>query len=362
MKKLLFLVLMLTTLCAPAQDLKKIFKFATFYGAVNGGTSLSNVDVYSVTDGLQTTTIETPFDYSLALGVRKIARLGYENRANTFYNGTENTFSDAATIGKVKGFEFLFEVDYKRQEGIEYLDQHHFLRYVDDKWVAKIEYLEDGFADIKYFEASQRYRYKIENLDKLNFLPEALKEGKLSLNIGAVQRLSEPYGYDPLEEWKLSNGNLHYTFLALEEGYNVNFISSDIIQYTDPNGNIVAENTQVWEAVIIPQVLSDYTEKKRNEQDNTIQHSLVIGFDYYYYTKSFWLHSWGNLMPWHYDDGGEFSFHNFNDGEQWYDYSGGLIFGYKYNKHLGVFLEGKYNKYWNREWHDFSIGMNYIIF
>ena len=362
MKKLLFLVLMLTTLCAPAQDLKKIFKFATFYGAVNGGTSLSNVDVYSVTDGLQTTTIETPFDYSLALGVRKIARLGYENRANTFYNGTENTFSDAATIGKVKGFEFLFEVDYKRQEGIEYLDQHHFLRYVDDNWVAKVEYLEDGFADIKYFEASERYRYKVENLDELSFLPEALRKGKLSFNIGAVQRLSEPYGYDPLEEWKLSNGNLHYTFLALEEGYNANFISHDIIQYTDPEGNIVAENNEVWEAVVIPQVLADYTERKRNEQDNTIQHSLVVGFDYYYYTKSFWLHSWGNLMPWHYDDGGEFSFHNFNDGEQWYDYSGGLIFGYKYNKHLGVFLEGKYNKYWNREWHDFSIGMNYVIF
>jgi len=362
MKKLLLLVLMLSTLCASAQDLKKIFKFATFYGAVNGGTSLSNVDVYSVTDGLTTTTIETPFDYSVALGIRKIARLGYENRANTFYNGTENTFSDAATIGKIKGFEFLFEADYKRQEGIEYLDQHHFLRYVDDNWVAKVEYLQDGFADIKYFESSQRYRYKIENLDNLDFLPTALKKGELSLNIGTVQRLSEPYGYDPLEEWKLSNGNLHYTFLALEEGYNVNFISHDIIQYIDPDGDIVAENTEIWEAVVIPQVLADYTERKRDEQKNTIQHSLVVGFDYYYYTKSFWLHSWGNLMPWHYDDGGEFSFHNFNDGEQWYDYSGGLIFGYKYNKHLGVFIEGKYNKYWNREWHDFSFGMNYVIF
>ena len=44
------------------------------------------------------------------------------------------------------------------------------------------------------------------------------------------------------------------------------------------------------------------------------------------------------------------------------DYSGGLIFGYKYSKHLGVFIEGKYNKYWNREWHGFSLGINYTIF
>ena len=339
-------------------DLKEITKFSTIYGAVNGGNSLSDVDVYSVTNGLQTQTVKTPYDYSVILGVRKIARMGYEPK-EAFKNGQENSFSDASTVGKVKGFEYLFELSYVRQEGENYANQHHFLRYIDDTYILKGEYLEDGFADIKYFETSQRYRHKIEDL---SFLPEALQKGKLSLNIGAVQRLSEPYGYDPLEEWKLSNGNLHYTFLALEEGYNANFISHGIVQYTDPQGNIVAENTEIWEGVVIPQVLSDYTEKKRNELENTIQHSLVLGFDYYYYSKKLWLHSWGNLMPWHYDEGGEFSYHKFNNGEQWYDYSGGLIFGYKYSKSLGVFIEGKYNKYWNREWHDFSFGVNYIIF
>ena len=35
---------------------------------------------------------------------------------------------------------------------------------------------------------------------------------------------------------------------------------------------------------------------------------------------------------------------------------------YKINKSLGAFIEGKYNKYWNREWHDFSFGINYVIF
>jgi hypothetical protein len=353
MKKLFLLCLTLITLNISAQDsklqLKKVFKFSTFYGAINGGTSLSDVDVYSVTNGLQTTTVETPFDYSITLGVRKIARFGYENRANTFYNGTENTFSDAATVGKVKGFEFLFEADYRRVQGENYLDQHHFLRYVSDKdFTVKIEYLEDGFADIRYFEASERYRYK--------------HNSKLSFNVGAVQRLSEPYGYDPLEEWKLSNGNLHYTFLALEEGYTTTFNTNGDVEYFDPSGNSVATSTEVWEAVAIPEMLANYTEIKRNQQNQTIQHSLVFGFDYYHYTKTFWLHSWGNLMPWHYDDGSEFSYHKYNDDKQWMDYSGGLIFGYKYNKHLGVFIEGTYNKYWNREWHDFSLGLNYVIF
>ena len=350
MKKILVLILALTTLNANAQEwkpkVKKVFKFATFYGAVNGGNSISDVDIYSVTNGLQTQTIETPYDYALTFGIRKIARFAYENRANVFYDGTEKSYSDAATIGKISGFEFLFEGELARQQGKEFINQQHFLRYVADKWIIKTEYVQDGFADIQFFEFSQRYRQKIGK--------------KLSFNIGAVQRLSEPYGYNPLEEWMLSNGNLHYTQLALQEGYTVEFDGFGGETYYDPSGNIVAENTQIWEGVIIPEVLANYTEKKRNELDQTLQHSLVVGFDYYHYTKTFWLHSWGNLIPYHYNNKGEFSYHKYNDG-QWLDYSGGLIFGYKFNKSLGIFLEGKYNKYWNREWHDFSIGVNYII-
>ena len=329
------------------KELKKTFKFSTFYGAINGGNSISDIDIYSITNGLETDVVETPFDYSISLGVRKIARFGYENRANTFYDGTEKSYSDGATLGKVKGFEFLFELDYARQQGTNFLNQQHFLRYVADKWITKVEYLQDGFADIQYFEASQRFRYKASK--------------KLSFNIGAVQRISEPYGYDPLAEWVLSNGNLHYTNLAIEEGYSIAFDPTGIT-YLDPNGNVVAENTEVWEAVVIPEALSNYAERKRSELETQWDHGVVIGFDFYHYTKDFWLHSWGNIIPLHYNAGGEYSYHNFNDGKQWNDYSTGLIFGWKLNKHLGVFLEGKYNKYWNREWHDFKLGVNYIIF
>ena len=288
-------------------------------------------------------TILISFDYNIAVGIRKIARFGYENRANTFYDGTETSFSDGSTLGKIKGVEFLFEADIRRQEGVDYLDQHHFVRYVDEEWILKAEYLVDGFADVEYFETSQRYKYNL---------------GKLTLNIGAVQRMAEPYGYDPLEEWVLDNGDIHYTYLALQEGYNVNVFEGE---YYDPNGNLVATSSDIWQQIIIPQVLSDYTEKKRNELPVQWNHSLVLGFDYYHYTKSFWLHSWGNLMPYHYDDGSMYSYHKFY-GDQWYDYSGGLIFGTKINKSLGTFVEGKYNKYWNREWYDFKFGINYIIF
>ena len=357
-KRLIILLLLVSNIVTAQtfskESVKKLFKFSTFYAAVNGGTSLSDVEVFSVDNGLSTRTISTPYDYNFTIGLRKIARFGYENKANTFYDGTETNYSDAATVGKLRGVEYLFEMDYKRQEGVGYMDQHHFIRYSSDDgcqdklcvnfFALKLEYLEDGFADIKYFEASERYR---------------LRKGKnLSFNIGAAHRLAEPYGYNPLDDWLLDNGDIHYTYLALEEGYNVDVWHQ---LYYDPSGKIVANSAEVWEAVVIPQVLADYSERKRNELKQSIQHSVVLGFDYYKYKKSNWIHTWASVMPFHYDDGGKFSYHNYVDG-QWADYSFGFIYGVKQNKSLGYFLEGKYNKYWNREWYDFKLGINYVIF
>ena len=344
MKRLLIILLFIPFL-GSSQGLHKIFKYSTFYAAVNGGTSLGDNQIWSVSSGaLEEDVIVTPFDYTLSIGVRKIKRFGYENRANTFYNGTENSYSDAATLGRLDGFEYLFEADLVRRLGVNYVNQNHFKRYVADSWVAKVAYLEDGFADIKYFEASQRYRKKV-------------RDGKLSFNWGAVQRLAEPYGFDPLADWVLDNGTLHYTYLALQEGYSVSLDG----EYFSPSGDLVANSQAVWEEVVIPQVINNYVEKQRNSISNIVEYSFVFGLDYYHFTKDFWFHTWGNLMPYHIDTKNTYSYHNFNKG-QWVDYSVGLIYGYRFNKSFGIFVEGKYNKYWNRKWHNFSVGLNYVIF
>ena len=343
MRYIATLLLLLVSASVSGQAVKKALKFATFYTAFSGGNSISDQEVFSVGNGLQTDVLKTPFDYSFTAGVRKIARFGYENRANAFYNGTEKSYGDAATIGKVKGFEFLFEGDYRRQQGVNYLDQDHFLRYVGERWITKVEYLQDGFADVSYFEGSQRVRADL---------------GKLSLNAGIMQRLSEPYGYDPLNEWLLDNNQLHFTSLALQEGYNIDVNTGE---FFNPQGELVASSYEVWEEVVVPQVLDDYVTKKRGELPNQWVHSLVVGFDYYYFTKDFWIHSWGNLIPYHVDTDGEYSYHRFVSSDQWMDYSGGLIFGKRFNRSFGVFAEGKYHKYWDRSWHDFSVGLNYIL-
>ena len=82
MKKLLITLLCCVPFMAQAQQLKdwgkQQLKFATFYTAVTGYNSLADVSIYSInpTTGILEENIEsTPFDYTLAFGVRKIARL-----------------------------------------------------------------------------------------------------------------------------------------------------------------------------------------------------------------------------------------------------------------------------------------------
>lgn len=343
MRIILSILLLFFTAQVNGQELKKLLKYSTIYAATTGGTSLSDVTSYSVNNGLVSTVTNTPFDYSVSVGIRKIARFGYENKANTFYDGTEVSWSDAANVSKREGLEYLFEIDYRRQQGLVFTDQHHFIRIVKPNFIVKGEYLQDGFVDISYFETTQRGRLKIGE--------------KFSLNLGLVQRLAEPYGYDPLDEWLLSDGNIHYTQLAIEEGYSIDVVNQ---LYMDPEGVIVANSVEVWEEIAIPQVLADYSTRKRGDLALTLENSVVVGFDFYHYNKDKWLHAWGNVMPYHYDNKDEFSYHAFNEG-QWIDYSGGLIAGCKLNKHLGVFVEGTYNKYWNREWYGFKVGLNYVV-
>ena len=71
-KRLIILLLLISNITVAQtygiKDVKKLLKFSTFYAAVNGGTSLSDVDVFSVDNGLSTQTVSTPYDYNFTIG------------------------------------------------------------------------------------------------------------------------------------------------------------------------------------------------------------------------------------------------------------------------------------------------------
>ena len=61
------------------------------------------------------------------------------------------------------------------------------------------------------------------------------------IRLALVQIYSQLEQYDnaikELEEWLIASGQLHYTCLAIEEGYSVDVYESE---YRDPDGNLVA--------------------------------------------------------------------------------------------------------------------------
>ena len=133
MKRLLIILLLSTTsLFGQLEDaFSNFFKYSTVYMGYNLASPMHQEDRYMLSmvdeEGnenwqsgiiqIQKDERDLKPDYDLAFGIRKNARFGYENKAQTFYDGTETSWSDGASVGKVKGLEFLFEADIKRQEG-----------------------------------------------------------------------------------------------------------------------------------------------------------------------------------------------------------------------------------------------------
>ena len=101
--KMRYLLFILAFLVACQQTVRylKISKYSTLYSSVNGGNSISDQIVYDVATGtLLNDVVETPYNYTLTFGIRKIQRFQYEPQL-PFKDGTETSFNDAA-LGRVK--------------------------------------------------------------------------------------------------------------------------------------------------------------------------------------------------------------------------------------------------------------------
>ena len=202
------------------KTLKKHLKFSTVYGAVNGGTSVSDAKIFSVTSGqLEESIISTPYDYSVTIGIRKIARFGYENRANTFYDGTESNYTDAATVGKVQGFEYLFEIDYARQQAIQ--RQSDFSQRINDRQaqIDRVMSMTQQPQMAQQPQMGQLQKQPMNNEEMNAFMQTPTGQGFMGLNeqikdLGAglgqaIQNNAEMIGkLDPIKLPSLSNQNV----------------------------------------------------------------------------------------------------------------------------------------------------------
>jgi len=361
---------------------KDVFKYATVYVAGDIGNAYetqypdyfirTNPDnLYAIPQVIDET-IYHPFDYRVGFGVRKLARFDYEIKGRNYYDGTENNKALSSPTAAVKGFEYLLHWEQERQRSDVFSNSRYFLRHTGKNHIVKIEQREVGNIDFKYQSAEVRARLPIGK--------------KFSISAGVIARTHQKaFGYNPIELWLNEvdeDGdpvNYWYT-LGFDYGYEDWYYSSTDQNgnnfydwyWTDPNGEIVAYTDRQFRDLVFGQLMNRYNQEQWALLDAFAEYAPIVGFDFYHYKPKFWVHTYANwILPYHkYFKGNvDFSYlhrnswglgghNNQSDGEQWSDYQGGLIVGWKISKTLGIFVEGEYTKFWDSEIYNSSVGLN----
>ena len=415
--------LLLTTSLLSQNIVGDFFKYSTAYASFSLNAPRYQDDRFAIIGGLSTGQLEISRDkrelkpdFQTSFGLRKIGRFQYEpkrgvksaGKGGTWYDGSEQNANESATFGPVKGWEYLIKLSEGRQWGNDYVNREFWLRYIGDYLMAKVGVTELGLEDIKYTQGDIR----------LHLTPEALND-KFHLSIGVKHRQHPVYGFDAMvldttwyrgEWWKFAekafgiddnawftqeyyeNGDLDVQLYELDpetgelrpiEGggpfWNDDgrFVGVDWL-WRDQDGRIFAYTDREYFLYHFPGMLEEYIGGVKKSLGSQNETSLVLGIDFYHYGENWWLHTWGNWLPYHYghtthayhnaahyrkhkDDGGKPHEFMFMDKmwHSWNDYDMGAIFGVKVQDNLGVFAEGRYLYYWERPAYDIKLGINY---
>ena len=128
--KNIFIILFL---CLSTVVNAQFLKFSTLYISADVNSPLAEQPHYMMdrtTGEFTDITVVNPYNYKLNIGLRKIARFDYENKAKTFYDGSENSISNTASIGAVGGYEYLLSCAFVRDRGEEFVNHNYWLRHV----------------------------------------------------------------------------------------------------------------------------------------------------------------------------------------------------------------------------------------
>lgn len=368
MKKLLLLLVLFST-SVDAQILRDIFKYSTVYGSYAETSPLFTTPTYFVTqDGeVRDVTPERSNDYVVSYGIRKIARMDYENRTNRFYDGSEQNSSLSSNIGNIKGLEYLFQYSKGRQQGRDFKSERYLIRYIAKYWIGKVEIQNNGLICLNYKTADLRLRLPIGK--------------KFSLSAGAAVRTHKPYGYNPIDEYLNSmlvndDGDeypANWWDLAYDYGYqDVAYgIDTDLDGQSDQfdwhwineEGIRVADTDLDFRRNDYTKIVNDYNKTMLDAVGILGTLSAVVGVDYYHYRDNLWIHSWGNVFPKHKHIHGdeEFSYETFIGSDDWVDYNYGIIFGWNINKRIGIFTEYEKTKFWDKDLVYIKAGLNFKL-
>ena len=427
MLKKIVIGLLLTSSLFGENEIWKFLKYSTAYGSFSLNAPRHQDDRFAIIGGLSSGILEVERterelkpDFQTSFGLRKIGRFQYEpkrgvknaGKGGKWYDGSEQNANESATFGSVKGWEYLIKWTEGRQWGNEYVNQEYWVRYIGDWAMVKVGMTELGLEDISYVHGDLR----------VHWTPEILND-KLHFSIGLKHRQHPVYGFDAMvldttwykgAWWQFAekafgiDDNMWYDSTMIDPNsptgwkkrtlYEVDPETGEIREVEGPgpfwngrgeywghdwlwrgvDGRIFAYTDREYFIYHFPKMLETYIGGIKKDLGYQGETSIVLGIDWYHYDEAWWLHAWGNWLPYHYghdlhayhnaahyathlEEGGEphqFEFHD-SMWHSWNDYDFGAIFGVKIRDNLGVFTEGRYLNYWERPAYDIKFGINY---
>jgi hypothetical protein len=364
MKKLLSILLLTSALLFSDEGSSNYFmdnflKYSTFYTSISLESPFTPAQKFSVDiDG--GTFIETTDDfetsYNISIGVRKLARFKYQAKGKNFYDGSEKELSDVATLGAVSGWEYLIKYSTIRSFGEEFVDSESWIRYLGDNFVVKGGYANFGRQGLEFGQLDARYRKSVG--------------ANWNFTVGGNFRGHPAYGLFPFNDW-LADSNGSWWELGYEYGYEDDYWFDDLdgngiqdpgengdYNWFDENGNLVAETDGEFYEYYYGDLITQYNDEFVDALGYQWEASVVLGVDYYLYEKKYWVHGWASVMP--ISKGlTDYSF-NYESGD--IDFDIGLVAGYKFNRNIGIFGEGRYLKYFGVGAYELKAGINVTIF
>ena len=319
---------------------------------------------YNLTTPQQTrhSIVELEDNYSLTIGVRKIARFDYQNKQK-FYDGTEEELSDNAFMGAVNGWEYLLNVSDVQNNNIEFTDARFWIRNSKDNLVYKFKYYKIDSRNLEFFQGDVRAR---------------LTHNRFNITAGIALLAHPAFGYDAFSEyedfwWILArdygyadytyplhdlndNGEIddYYVWIETdpitEDGYWIYYYAGTNYYWLDPEGNMVATSDDEFEQYHLPGVVDQYNQDEIDKLDYQGSASIVIGLDYNWANEKFYFHNWASIMP----VSKGLTDYAFVDDVK---YEIGLLMGYKIGK-MGIFIEGNYLNMF-KEQYTVQTGINY---
>ena len=363
MKKLLSILLLTFFLFGNEENgnyfMDNFLKYSTFYTSVSLESPFTPKQKFAVDiDGgtFTETTEEHETSYNASFGIRKLARFKYQAKGKKFYDGSEKELSDVATIGAVSGWEYLIKYSSIRSFGEEFVDSESWIRYLGDNFVVKGSYANFGRQDLEFGQLDARWRKPIGN--NWNF------------TAGGNFRGHPAYGLFPFNDW-LTNSDGQWWELGYQYGYEDEYYFHDHNQndiqdpgepgnynWFDDSGVLVAETDDEFYEYYYGDLITLYNEEEVDKLGYQWEVSLVLGIDYYLYEKKYWVHSWASIIP--FSKGlTDYAF-QYEKGD--IDFDIGLVAGWKFNRNIGIFGEGRYLKYFGIDAYELKAGMNFTIF